>query len=84
MDYFGIKNRMFCFYLIIPYLKKRLDLYEIVIGLFGILIGINWAWHTGRGLYIHTKWFCFKWAWDGIADDYNESKSKFQFFKYYD
>jgi len=80
MNYFGIKGNRVCFYLKIPpYFRKRLEFYEFIIHIFDVFIGINWSWHTGRGLIIYTKWFLFKWAWSGIADDYKLSKSKFQF-----
>lgn len=80
MNYFGIKSNRFCFYLTIPlYSRKKIEFYEFIIYIFPVFIGINWSWHTGRGLFIYTKWSLFKWAWSGIADDYNLSKSKFQF-----
>lgn len=82
MDYIGVKFKGFLVYLKIPiYNKKNISFYEFIICTLGVFIGINWAWHTGTGLYIDTKWFFLKWAWRGIADDYSRSKSKFQFVK---
>ena len=85
MDRIGIKNKWLRFYLKLPlYNKTKLEFYEFIIGFGKVFIGLNWAWHTGRGLFIDTQWFFFKWAWYGkysIADDYNISKSKFQFYR---
>ncbi len=82
MDRIGFKNKWFRFFLKIPmYGKTKLEFYEFIIGFGGVFIGINWAWHTGRGLYAVMPWFVFKWAWNkyGIADDYSRSESRFQF-----
>jgi len=82
MNYLGIKSRYFCFYLKLPmFNRRRLEFYEFIICVGNIFIGINWAWHTGRGLFICTNHFFLKWAWSGIADDYSKSKSKFQFWR---